>query len=167
MKLNKNSFSARLYRWFYCVNEYNMPNNLCPYAWKLFVMWITIIPYLIFSLFFQIKNKFRTEPIGFTMRSSVFVNLFVFLIFTIGTGLSSLFYDFEQESFLWFISYFGLMLFLSILILIFILLIDTLFSLAIENFKPRKNKSKKTRQYIVKEFIKAKYNNYCPKINWE
>ena len=48
MKLDQNSISARLFRWFYATN--GMPKNLCPYFWKLVLMWVFILPYTILSL---------------------------------------------------------------------------------------------------------------------
>jgi acyl-homoserine lactone acylase PvdQ len=48
MKLNINSTSAQLYRWFYATEQ--MPQSLCPYFWKLVLMWVFILPYTILSL---------------------------------------------------------------------------------------------------------------------
>ena len=48
MKLNINSTSAQLYRWFYATTT--MPQSLCPYFWKLVIMWLLILPYSILSL---------------------------------------------------------------------------------------------------------------------
>jgi hypothetical protein len=50
MNLNQNSIPAKLYRWFYQKNQYEMPTNLCPYFWQLVVMWIFILPCALLSL---------------------------------------------------------------------------------------------------------------------
>jgi hypothetical protein len=48
MKLNQNSISSKLYRWFYGTND--LPNNLCPYFWKLVLAWLVLIPYSLVGL---------------------------------------------------------------------------------------------------------------------
>ena len=48
MKLNSNSISSKLYRWFYGTKE--LPNNLCPYFWKLVLAWLVLIPYSLVCL---------------------------------------------------------------------------------------------------------------------
>jgi hypothetical protein len=62
MELNLNSLTAKLYRWFY--NQYEMPNSLCPYFWKMIIMYVFIIPYSIISLpqiIFELITKERSE----------------------------------------------------------------------------------------------------------
>ena len=48
MKLTKNSFNSKLYRWFYCTNQ--LPINLCPYFWKLLMAWVLLIPVVVITL---------------------------------------------------------------------------------------------------------------------
>lgn len=47
-QFNYNSLSARFYRWFY--NQSYMPNNICPYFWKLVLAVVFCIPYGIYLL---------------------------------------------------------------------------------------------------------------------
>jgi len=55
MKLNKNSISAKLFRWFYRTSE--LPTNLCPYFWKLVMAYVFVIPLFIISLPYVIIDK--------------------------------------------------------------------------------------------------------------
>ena len=51
MRLNENSFTPKLYKWFYGVSEsQGLPKNLCPYFWKVLLMYSTFIPYVLFSI---------------------------------------------------------------------------------------------------------------------
>ena len=63
MKLNKNSISAKLFRWFYRTSE--LPTNLCPYFWKLVMAYVFAIPVFIISLPYVIVDKdSRNESLG-------------------------------------------------------------------------------------------------------
>jgi len=55
MKLNKNSISAKLFRWFYGTSE--LPTNLCPYFWKLVMAYVFVIPLFIISFPYIIIDK--------------------------------------------------------------------------------------------------------------
>ena len=93
MELNKNSFSAKLYRWFYATKQ--MPQNLCPYFWKLVVAFIMALPVLILTLPYEIiyykdGDKYD-EPIGHRLFVSFVVMLLGFLLFMLGVAVAYLF----------------------------------------------------------------------------
>lgn len=48
MKINYNSLSAKIYRYFYTTET--MPTNLCPYFWKSLIATILFIPYYILTI---------------------------------------------------------------------------------------------------------------------
>jgi hypothetical protein len=50
MEINTNSVWTKLWQWFYGVRTEDLPNNLCPYFWKMLLMILTIIPYTLFCL---------------------------------------------------------------------------------------------------------------------
>lgn len=179
MTLNLDSVSARLYRWFY--DKEQMPDNLCPYFWKLVLMWLMILPYMVVTLPVQIITKFRQKPIDETIAYTIGVYillamLVIYLILPIHLffGVDGWFIDgaLPGSALLWTVTIalgiYGLIEFL------------------------RKKYKKSKRMYdeygdpyygydsygrkiyypikkpnIIVEFIKAKYNKYCPKITWD
>ena len=171
MKLDKNSRAARLYRWFYCVNEYNMPKSLCPYAWKLLLMWILIVPYTLFSLPFQIKNKFQTEPIPLVLKSAFAINCFILIASLMALGLSTLAFGMPDSLLMQNLANAGLFLSLSVGVNICVIILLVIGMRAIDVLSQYIYTSKRTpresQASVVKEFIKAKINKYCPKIDWE
>jgi len=180
MELNKNSFSAKLYRWFYDQNV--MPNNLCPYFWKLIFMWILIIPYVLITLPSQIMNKFKritfSDAIGETFAAYIVLfALLILLSFPI-----SLFITFADDGF-WDNMRNGSIVFWCFLTLVALYYGIKTFVIWI-NIKRGLYDDKGYRYYgydsqgkkiyhkpknpnIVAEFIKSKYKKYCPKIDWK
>jgi hypothetical protein len=175
MKLDKNGISAKLYRWFYGVEK--MPSNLCPYFWKLSFMYLFIIPYSIINIPSMIAKDWGDGSSARTISSLVIWG-FLFLIFVAlylpisyfiwGWGpKNSLMLGLQSAGFVFWVA--GL----AVLITMWIL-----------NAKDKKRNrktiwSEDEYQYIenpdyrptfiaiVKEFIKAKYHRYCPKIDWK
>jgi hypothetical protein len=176
MELNLNSLTAKLYRWFY--NQYEMPNSLCPYFWKMIIMYVFIIPYSIISLpqiIFELITKERSEAPRIAIGGILYILLFfgLTILFTLVTlpiwgyfPPNSVGNSFQIIGTICFVG--GLSVLITHLII---------------NYRLNRNRrfivDKKTGQYIknpkykgekpnlVKEFIKAKYNKYCPKINWK
>ena len=177
MKLNSNSISSKLYRWFYGTND--LPNNLCPYFWKLVLSWLVLIPYSLFCLpvilhelfdkTYQVTHNSTGKRIGFS-------SLVYALLFFIGCMLSSIGWFFiqpEKDSFYGFMGTLGFCLWVCAIVIG-----------VIEGFKAYKewdysrkikydeygrriwNQPKEEKTYLVVEFAKAKYNKYCPKIDW-
>ena len=174
MKLDHNSLSARLYRWFYQV--YDMPSNLCPYFWKLAFMYLVIIPYSIIVL---PKIIFKNDPGSDDVRiiSSLLIWAMAFFGFTaIYSIVTYLIWGVGSKD--------SLMLGLQKVGLIALITSTVvLIMLGIFNIKPSKRNQKRIwsdEEYdyidnpdyrpsffaITKEFIKAKYYKYCPKIDW-
>lgn len=181
MNLNFNSLSARLYRWFY--NKEVMPDNLCPYFWKLVLMWLLILPYVGLTLPVQITTKFRQKSISETIAYTTIFTIITFLsgvililpiYMIIGSGNRMIDTFLPGSLIAWgAILSFGLVSFIAYLV---------------EKYKERKNGNKMYDEYgevfygydssgfriyyptkkpnILFEFVKAKYNKYCPKITW-
>jgi hypothetical protein len=172
MKLSKNSISAKLYQWFYLTN--NLTNNLCPYFWKLLLMYVLIIPYFIVSLPYLIKeykDSFNSKEYSWqSFNQRFFVgfafNIILFIIFLMLTALSHIFINYTKDSLFFYFSMVGFVIWMSIIIF----LIIHLTTFIINKIKYRRNlinDDNENKPNIVIEFIKAKYNNYCPKIDWE
>ncbi len=170
MNLNSNSFSAKLYRWFY--NVHIMPTNLCPYFWKLVITYVFAIPVLLFSLPYEIidrkfKNDADTFPerigLGFVYWLGVFAILITFspILLLFGESLNGEFKWAFKAAF-------------SVYFIIIFVLFYTLIARLVKILKDKKKKvpsnlniDSKRKPSILVEFVKAKYNKYCPQIKWE
>jgi hypothetical protein len=88
MQLNHNSFSAKLYRWFYGVDS--MPGNLCPYFWKLVIAYVMALPLFVSTLPYEIiyfKSRENDEKIS----NRIFVSFIICLLFLAAFCLFSVF----------------------------------------------------------------------------
>jgi hypothetical protein len=178
MKLNRNSISVKLYRWFY--GTVRLPENLCPYFWKLVLAYILFIPYSIFCipniLFMEVLNKNYENgdhSTGARMGISFGYYLIAFVLLCMVTAAGYLFVDYEKDGFfdrilpggiLFWIAGIGIGGYHGIKYLI-------------ERYKEKRDyyidengrrwyKSKEKTDNIIIAFTKAKYNKYCPKIEW-
>ncbi len=166
MILNKNSVSARLYRWFYNKIEEEMPTNLCPYFWKLLLMWLLFIPVFIITLpgeiFFWVTDDYDS---GFGPKLGFTIVLYVALyaLTCMGLAVSLFFVTYVKGSFLAISSQGGLTLWSAGIIITIYCLINK----AISRIKRISKEPKLNNKTIVSEFIKAQLGKYCPKIDWE
>lgn len=181
MKAKTNSISAKLYCWFYGKHIHQLPNNLCPYFWKLVLAWTLLIPYSLFcGLYILTQEIFdskyengdhkTTERIGI----SVMINGFIFILFLMINVIIANFVDYDHKSFLY-----G-MIVPGIIIWVFVIGFGTYYGIdaLIEHIKesriPRDENGwriypepkEKTPNLLI-EFIKAKYGEYCPRIEWD
>lgn len=177
MEINYNSISARLYREFY--NAKNMPESLCPYFWKLVFAWPSTILLSPLLIPFWIANKFDKSDVDIPVIGKAFVGAILygclFLVFCMGVTISSIWITYYQKTvwFQWYIGGFLVMFGLLVagVILLFQRCKDKRYQKRLErswdengNYIPIENRVKPN---IIIEFIKAKYNRYCPKITWK
>jgi hypothetical protein len=173
MNLNLNSTTSKLYRWFYNTNQ--MPESLCPYFWKLIVMWILIIPYTIISLPFIIMNLISGEGQcgDFYEKPAIGLALYIMIGFLLSAlfSLSIFWITFPQESFFTAIQSLGIGIWIGAIIAGIwhgIKWLHTKFKSSKINYDDGFIIHTKPKQDpIVLTFIKAKYNKYCPKIDWK
>jgi len=162
MNLNQNSISAKLYRWFYDKAKHQMPTNLCPYFWKLMIMWIFIIPSAILSLPSNIYFSFDKRHYGQSKTNNPWIGLvfwgLLFIIQCIIIALSFFFVSYEEDSYFHISGFMGFVFILTIIGILIIFWYETV-------FKNKEEKEKKPN--IILEFIKAKYNKLCPRITWD
>lgn len=173
MKLNINSISARLYRWFYTTQQ--MPESLCPYFWKLVLMWVFIVPYTIISLPVILMDQKEPERRSTGERAGMgFIIYFIlFMLITMLSWIGLFFVTPVKDSpYMNILVTGGIGWFFSIVIG------------GIEGYKALKDwnyrrkikynedgyriwdEPKEKQPSIIAEFVKAKYNKYCPKIDW-
>jgi len=158
MELTRDSLLSKTYRWFY--NTHTMPNNLCEYFWRLVIMVLLIIPSAILSSpinFLGLLSKdsnyshSNLPGPGFVAWVALFLiqSIIVFIVIV-------LFLSFPEDGYLYHVGGIGLVMFFSVVIgLIFY---------AFSKITPRKVNLK---QNIAVEYLKAKKNKYCPKIDWK
>jgi hypothetical protein len=162
MKLNKNSISAKLFRWFYGTRE--LPTNLCPYFWKLVMAYVFVIPVFIISLPYVIIDK---DSCNKSLNSRIWGGFVcwsvLFLLITALTPIMLFWYTPVEDSSLEILIICGLLTWavgLTIGVMWFIHHLG-------EKIKERRNLPKKEkRSNIIIEMVKATYYKYCPKIDW-
>lgn len=160
MELNSNSINARLYRWFYHKHTNQMPKSLCPYFWQLLIMYVFIVPYTLITLPYHLFNRWNNESFVSGIVGSLVVYLFLFGIFTMVSFVTFLFVGLPANGVWVHICVCGFVLWFFV--------IGALFSKFIEYLweKP-KGTFKEKKPNLIIEFIKAKYNKYCPNITWK
>jgi glucan phosphoethanolaminetransferase (alkaline phosphatase superfamily) len=174
MKLNINSKTAQLYRWFYGTSR--MPESLCPYFWKLALMWFFIVPYTILSLpviLMDLKDpEHRTtgERAGF----GFIIWFILFMLICMLSWIGVFFAEPVKDSVWMYILSIGLLGWVAAIIFGGI----ALFKWSKEKWENRHIKYDsdgyriwdepiEKQPSIITEFVKAKYNKYCPKIDWK
>jgi hypothetical protein len=182
MELKQNSISAKLYRWFYGTDS--MPSNLCPYFWKLVVMYIFIVPFFVVTLpMFIFSRSEREWHIRIMMSVVIYAFGFICLL-AIYAPITYLIWGIFEGNSVW--SGFQLGGFITLGISTVLAIVFGISYLVME----RKEKNRlKQLEYIWNEngepvpnpdyvpyvkkpniilaFISAKYNKYCPKVDWK
>ena len=162
MKLNQNSLSAKLYRWFYKTDT--MPSNLCPYFWKL-VTAVILSPLLsIYTLPYKIINykRQRWDTYGDMLGMSFAYWCLIAVVICMISPLGLFFYIPNKSSSLWLIIAIGCIIWAS---LILVGIGGGIYAI-VKFLKSKKSNTEKTDNIIV-EMVKAKYHKYCPKIDWK
>lgn len=190
MELKKNSITTKLYLWFYNKTANDLPESLCPYFWQLVIMWIFIMPLAISQIpyFIMRTNKITKNIFGYQYHhlGRIAVSMVTLIaIFTIICIVYSIFtlliYGLLNDLFQ----------FLGIFFLIITLICTMIFGCMYLYDKIKERNSiiyqkyiwtddagfienpkyvgydKIKKQNIIKEFLKAKYNKYCPRITWK
>jgi hypothetical protein len=177
MKLNSNSISSKLFRWFYGTND--LPNNLCPYFWKLVLAWLVIVPYSLVCLPMIVLEltdkgyKYSDNSTGKRIGMSTIVYFILFAISSMVSFICVFFVSPEKDSFYLYLSTIGAVIWV---IAIVIGVVEGYKVFTEWNYRRKikydengyriLNPPKQEKTYLVVEFAKAKYNKYCPKIDW-
>jgi hypothetical protein len=179
MELNYNSLSARVYRNFYETSH--MPESLCPYFWKLVAAWPLTILFSPLLIPFWIADKFKGDNDNTRMPfpAQAFVGLILYLalylIFCVGVTISSFWITYSKDS-SWYGRYLvGWIGIVSTLIFLIIYgIMEWKKQLHIKKIERRYDaegnyihSEEEEKPNILVEFVKAKYNKYCPKIDWK
>ena len=169
MKLNKNSFSPKFYKWFYETSI--LPTNFCPYFKKLLLAWVLValfavpamvllIPTLFIGIFVKDalnmlkKNKFGAILAGFLMYVVLLVLMCIVLFFLVVFGVMQYVEGSDMAELQMLGCFFSLLGFGAGIVYL-------------AKYLGELKRTKVKQPNILSEFIKAKYNKYCPKIDWE
>ena len=166
MKLNKNSISAKLFRWFYSTRE--LPTNLCPYFWKLVMAYVFVIPLFIISLPYVMIDK---DSCNQSFRNRIWRGFFCWCILSVLivalTPIMLFWHTPDKDSFLLTSIYVGFCVWVSALVIGILYFFDYLREKALERKRKKIYKERKeNRSNIIVEMVKATYYKYCPKIDW-
>jgi len=181
MKLNPYSLPNKLYFWFYGVKDFTNLKNGCPWFWKSVLMWLLIVPYVIFCipciLLEIFSGGYENGDNSTSARIGLSIGLYFALLLAISmcASIVYLFIDFAPKST-------GATLRIVGFTCWFILMVIGI----IEGFKALKNwrENKKRDEYwrrigagekpedinrgsAIVEFVKAMYYKYCPQIEWQ
>jgi len=166
MKLNKNSISAKLFRWFYRTSE--LPTNLCPYFWKLVMAYVFAIPVFIISLPYVIVDKdSRNESLGNRIGLGIVCWFGLFLLIAALTPIMLFWHTPVKGSLLETLIHCGFLVWavgLFIGVMWFILYLGE--KIKERKWERRNLPKKEKRSNIIVEMVKATYYKYCPKIDW-
>jgi len=174
MTLNQNSTSASLYKWLYGTQD--LPNNLCPYFWKVVLAYLIIVPYLLLALPYLIglaiyKESSKDDSFGKRIGIGFVLYFFTWLVASALSFIAMFFVTPVRHSLYEFMGLLGSLVWLIGLVLGVCSLWD--------KYKERKITSRirynehgyriyeEPKPNLIVEFVKAKYGKYCPKINWK
>lgn len=170
MKINTNSWHVKLHKYIFTGR---LPDNLCPYFWRIVKGLIFVIPasilrlplYLawLFERLFKKTDYENSFLVNHKNEDRSLENMFGFLMYVLLLCVFTLIfieYHFFRKimgySFDSFSAENGYMVNIIILIIVGLIVIYEII------MATRKNKTPS----ILREFIKAKYHKYCPKIEW-
>lgn len=159
MKARTTSLHAKLYKFTF---SNDLPHNLCPYFWKLVWSLVVLIPNFILQLPYLIINifsKHKEKDCGDRIIGGIAIYFLVaiILLYTISSYqwflamFNCYYYNREFANVGWILNF-------SIVIGIIYYIIRK---------KIDESRSVEKNPNIITEFVKAKYNKYCPQIDWE
>lgn len=174
MKLNQDSKTAKIYRWFYGIESTdNLTNDGCEYFKKLILALVLFIPLALITLPITLMAFIKPETIKPTTRIGymVFLCAVLFCLFAMGCTIAWFFVTWDKASLickmapggalLWFF-FIGLALWHGI-------------SALIEHIKESRIKydedgyriwGEPKQDNVFVAFYKAKKEKYCPKLEW-
>lgn len=178
MKLKKSSYTSRLYRWFY--NENNMPNNLCPYFWKVVAMYVLILPTVVIGLPWMLWDsyEFKKANLFSKMACGAFMWIGLFCALTPLVSLASLFTTFAKHSLLDSMAFLGCMV-MAIAVIVGLVWYGMKLHTDYENRQYEAlvirdeygyiigRKPRPEKKWMIIEYIKAVYKKQCPSVEWD
>lgn len=183
MKLNNKRFDYWIYNLVYGAKKYNLegserndsernsnlPNNLCSYFWKTFfgglmllVFGLVMLPVYSFKSI-QEEHGYNQQQLPFVMR--IFVGACLYFIAAMIFSAVAMWFTSDEG-----VNTLGT-IFYGILILLFLIFIGDRILKAIKNNAEARRiavyeSGKVDKPNLLIEFLKAKKEKYCPRIEW-
>jgi hypothetical protein len=157
MKASTNSWHARLYKWTY---DSELSSSLCPYFWKILIAVLWFIPSVILSIPIIVLDKVQKSTVTLDPQER---NILGFVIWLLSIGCTIALIGVITM----FGAIFGLVAWNSLSMAVALLICVAMPVLFIMCLIRRSEYRSEKKPNIFTEFIKAKYNNYCPKIDWK
>lgn len=165
MRLKKDSIWVFIYKFVY--NTENLPNSLCPYFWKLLLACVLVVPYTIFIIPAIIIALIEKKDINtYDLPEKVLKSVATYLIVILGSVILYGTYHMIKAIFHCYSYNRDAAITMSIIYIVITIAASIVFLVNHINNKLWERRYNKKKQYILIEFIKAKYNKYCPKIDW-
>ena len=179
MKLNPYSIPNKIHFWFYGVENFETIKNGCPWFWKSVLMWLLIVPYVVFCIP-VIGYEIHTKKYANNGSNSVYARVGIslgfyvalFILFAAILSASLLFTAYEERTFFGAIAHAGIVIWAAA---IFFSVLE-----GIKYLREKYSEKKRATRYnkmikgedpnrgsAVYEMISAFYYKYCPKIEWQ
>jgi len=140
-------------------------------------MFVLILPTLVVALpiiLIETIKKEKFDSYGERFGLSLVAYVAIFILISLGAASCWPWFTYEKDSFIYFCAQFGVMLALMGSLVgiyyLFVWIVNSIKDkiLYTKNEEGRKvyREKRESRPNIVIEFIKAKYKNYCPRVEW-
>lgn len=172
IQLNKNSWHARFYRWSHGIDS--LPQSLCTYFWNLVLTIVfapLVMPLSLAGLLNMWVHKLLLQDDwewSEYRRDGVYCLDLVATstLYTMGLGLVGCALYAGVTA--WGATHLNPLQIVGVTVWIVIILCTLVFCLvSLVNWLSSQNYNSEKKPSLLKEFIKAKVNKYCPKINWK
>lgn len=170
MALNfySDSISARLYRWFYGIEEDELSQNLCPYVRKLVLMYILILPYSLLVIpsilieYFSKETVYEKNHTTYRLATTFGVSFVSLLLFSIIVTPYTIFFgDINGNKWYEFVAPLGICLWgIFIFISLYFLIKEGI------NYVRHNANEINSEDSIIVSYLKAKHDKLCPRITW-
>jgi uncharacterized Tic20 family protein len=176
--LKRNGISATIYRWFYGLELYELPKNLCPYFWKSVLMYLIIIPYIVLCLpiciweIFDKSYKHGDRVCGERIAYSILFYIGCIMLIALLSSVGWLFVNYTIGSFFYVMGQAGITFWILGLGFGIWRLVRYIKNKA---FKSKHIWNEEKGEYvnytptmaIIIEMITATYHKYCPELKWK
>ena len=150
-----------------------MPQSLCPYFWKLAIMWVFIVPYTVITLPIVVLKYESRNSTSERAALGMLLWLFLFVAFSMVSLIGIFWIDPEKNPTFRGLFIAGIVGWVVAAVFGVVGLIHWLKDkwesrhIRYDENGYRIYTDPVKQDSILVSFVKAKYNKYCPKINWK
>lgn len=174
MRLNHDSITAKIYRWFYGLySSDNLTDDGCEYFKKLALALVLFIPLALVTLPITLMAFIKPETIKPTTRIGymVFLSLVLFCLFAMGCTVAWFFVTFDNKSLISRMAPGGALLWIVVIGVALWHGIEAFIEHIKESRIERDENGRRIygrpkQDNLLVAFYKAKKEKYCPKLEW-